>query len=127
MGESRMNPNSDQYRGELPDVMPSGELTWIVAPTAAFLEQVKELRAAGVEGPMRCEEKDQDAVLVPVAVWTVPLKTSQNWPQSKLQMGELARMPLLEFKKLHKANFVRSGMHAAANTIPVEDEKKIEV
>lgn len=127
MGESRSNPNSQQFAGQLPDVQPSGFITWVAKPNAAFMEHVKEIRAAGIDGPIRCEERDQDAVLVALATWTVPMKTTREWPQSHLEMAELARMPLPAFKKAHKDSFERSGMSAAAATIVIPEEKKIEV
>ena len=126
-GEASRNPNSPQFTGELPDVQPGGAVTWIVQPSKAFLEQVGVLREAGVAGPIRCEEADQDVILVALASWTVPLRTSREWPVSNLQMAELARMPLVEFKKQHKANFARSGMAAADASILIPEEKKIEV
>ena len=127
MGDANRNPNSPQFTGDLPDVVPGGEVQWIVKPSAAFLESVKDMRAAGIDGPVLCPEKDRDVVLVGVAIWTVPQRTTREWPQSRLEMCELARMPLIEFKRRHKMNFESAGMRHCADGIVMPDEKGIDV
>lgn len=126
-GEATRNLGSNQYRGDLPDVFPSGNLTWVIGPNAAFIDSIKEMRAAGVEDPIACPEQDQDAVLVARATWTIPLRSTNEWPQSHVIMGEVARMPLIEFKKRHKAQFEAHGHAGLAASIVIPDEKKIEV
>lgn len=123
MGDARNNPRSPQYTGPLPDVIQGADINWVVEPNAAFLARAKELRDAGVEGPLACEEHERDVVLYARAAWIVPMRTTQQYPTSHLAMAELARMPLIDFKKRHKGNFEKAGMQAAADTIVIPDEE----
>lgn len=125
--EARRNPNSTQYAGELPDVALGARVALRVVPSLAFIKHVTELREAGVDGPVTMKDSDKDVVSVIIGQWAVPTRLTQQWPQSELPMAELSRMPLTEFKRLHKENFTANGMAAQANTITIEDEKKIEV
>lgn len=130
MGDSRSNPRSTQYRGEhpappMPEVIPGGDVTWLVEPNKAFLAQLAEMKEAGIDGPVTCREQDRDVVLYARAAWGVPIRTLQEIHWSHHAMHEIARMPLVEFKKAHKANFIAAKRTAAAETIVIPDETPI--
>jgi len=128
--ESRNNPRSTQYKGEhpappMPEVMAGGDVAWVVEPNKAFLVQLKEMKEAGIEGPVTIREQDRDVVLYARAAWGVPMRTLNEIHWSQHPMHELARMPLIDFKKVHKANFMREGRTAAADTIVIPAETPI--
>lgn len=122
MGDASHNPRSQQYTGPMPDVIPGADVTWIVEPNKAFLGHAKELRESGIEGPLACEESERDVVLYARAAWIVPMRTTTQFPTSNIAMVELARMPLIAFKRQHRANFEKSGLQAAADTIVLPEE-----
>lgn len=127
LGDHKLNPGATGYQGALPAMIPGGEVSWLVVPSKAFEEQIRQMREAGVEGPITCREKDRDVVLVALAQWTVPLRTvpQSQWPMSQVPMGELGRMPLIEFKQRHKDNFEKSGMKHCADSIVINDTGEI--
>ncbi len=119
MGESRGNKNSTQYRGPLPDVVPGADIQWIVEPSKAFIAQMEEMKAAGIEGPVVCGEEDREVVLYVRAAWGVPIQTLREIKWSHVPMAELARMPLPEFRRRHAANFIAAGQdHIASSVAP---------
>jgi len=125
LGEAAHNPRSPQYTGPLPDVALNARISLRVVPNAAFLKHVEELRAAGVDGPVAMTDADKDVVAFVVGQWAIPTRLSNEWPQSELPFHELARMPLTDFKKQHKANFAAAGMQAQANTIVIEETEPV--
>ncbi len=128
MGEANHNSRSPQYQGELPEAAFDTKLKIGIAPNAAFLENVKQLREAGVDGPVAMTDSDKDVVVTLVGCWAVPTRLTNQWPQSDLPMTELCRMPLANFKAKHKENFEKNGLAAQANTIVIDEgDKKIEV
>lgn len=129
--ESKANPRSTQYNGQnptppMPEVAVGGDVTWQVEPSKAFLAQLAEMKAAGIDGPVTCREQDRDVVLYARAAWGVPIHTLREVQWSTHAMHELSRMPLVEFKKIHKGNFTREGKAVAAATIIIPDEPIIE-
>lgn len=128
MGDARNNPRSPQYNGPLPDVIPGCGMEWVVVPTEEWLKQAQALKEAGVEGPYRLHDKDRVVVIKVITQWTVPMRSvdQRGWPTSSVAVYEFpVRIPLTEFKKLHKANFAQADLKFAADSIAIAEEPLI--
>lgn len=112
MGDARHNPRSPQYQGELPGMIPRHDIEARIMPNVVTMERLRQLQeaaGAGVEIPFTPTPDDLDYVVVLRGCWVAPTKLSDRWPQANVDLLELHRMPLAEFKRRAAEAFMNAG------------------
>lgn len=123
MGESRSNPLSPAYRGELPKVMLGGTVRVAVEASAEFMMRLQAWRDdpvnAGKDGP-EPKEADTDCVFYLVGSLVRPSHLFRDdrskWPAGEAKMGEIFRLPYLEF--VQRIELDNPHMRAATEPAP---------
>lgn len=116
MGESRSNPRSPAYNGpppKLPDMVPGAVVQGRVIPNEATLKRLQALAEAngGQPYPVSSLSVDElDYVAVLCGQWGAPSRLVNGMPAATIELMELGRMPLAEFKARAAAAFKASNM-----------------
>lgn len=102
MGDSRFNPRSPAYKGELPDLLIGAKLGTVTEPNAEFMMKLTAWRNdplnASKEAPEPAEG-EWDAVVYLIGELTRPsaMIDRHKWPHGEAPIGELFRMPFAEY------------------------------
>lgn len=109
MGQSRSNPSSAQYRGQLPEMVFSGHVEVVVGPTEAW-------KAAHANDPDAFPVEAECEITFKVsAIGHVPLATvkQSEWPGVAVPAG-VVRIPLVGMKAIVKQQLEKDHAVAAA-------------
>lgn len=95
-----------------PDVLLGGAIEVRMVPNEATVARVEALRAAGVDlPPIGALSVDEiDVLFVLRGAWGAPNRFSQQMPQATIDIKELHRIPLSEFKRRAAEAFKKAGM-----------------
>ena len=99
MGEARkLNVNSPQYRGPMPDTIVSGAVRTRVGVDAAWLEANKPAEGRP-SVPIPEDKQFVEWQLVGVLVIPSMLVPREQWPTCQVDLGVVGGMSLSEFKR----------------------------